>query len=434
MLSAEGSVHEWTRQVAETADRLARDALQQLHTATSHPRPTQQPLARSTLPPGLFDPILPNHPLPSQPPERAREAAKLAAVIASLPAPRPPPPTAPSESASLLSAVDAILAEAEAVLKREQHADESEQKESRQAERRQHRLERKEATAAHISETKRQQHRHPALSTQPILPAKHTTTATSTATPSTPHTRPPMAVAALSSRSAEILRMKKAIELRTEQRRRERDEAVKADMLDRQRRDIIARYEEAEGKRREEERKRREEDRKDQEDELLKTQQERQAKEQQEQKLRQDEGKRQQLRQELEDKKRQAAEAIRQQRLLAKQQQQQQLLANYTQTLQRRTDKRTLQQAWQQWLTAVVELRRQKQSKAVSVWRYNCTVRYFGQWRTVVRQVKEERRRVEEESLRRKKEDRRVQAAAHWKLKSEQRSASMSTCPKLRST
>jgi len=228
--------------------------------------------------------------------------------------------------------------------------------------------------------------------------------------------------------------MKKAIELRTEQRRRERDEAVKADMLDRQRRDIIARYEEAEGKRREEERKRREEDRKDQEDELLKTQQERQAKEQQEQKLRQDEGKRQQLRQELEDKKRQAAEAIRQQRLLAKQQQQQQLLANYTQTLQRRTDKRTLQQAWQQWLTAVVELRRQKQSKAVSVWRYNCTVRYFGQWRTVVRQVKEERRRVEEESLRRKKEDRRVQAAAHWKLKSEQRSASMSTCPKLRST
>ena len=410
---ADEAVDDWTRQVEETADRLARDALQQLHN-TAQPRPSQPPVGRSTLPPGLFDPTLLNYPLPSQPPERAHRVAKLAAVTASLPAARPP--TVLCESASLLSAVDAVLAEAEAVLKREQAVNDTEQMESKQMERRQQRVERHTA-AAQLSET-RQQHRQPAShSKQHTAPTSHNTFTTSTIhTPTTPHTKSISALQSQASHSAEIIRIKKAIELRTEQRRRERDEAVKAEMLDRQRRDIIARYEEVEGKRREEERR-------EQEEVQLKEQLETQTKQQQDQQHKEEEeSKRQQLKQELEDKKRLAAEAIRQQRQLVKHQQQQQLLAQYTKTLQRRADKRLLQQAWQQWLTAVLEARRSKQSKAVSVWRYNCTVRYFRLWRSVVGHARGERRRVAEESMRRRKEDRRVQAEAHWKLNGTQRS------------
>ena len=413
VMLASGEVSEWTRQVEETADRLAKEAVQRLH--GNHPL-TAQP-GRGTLPPGLFDPVLPHHPLPAQPPARAREAAKLATVLASSP-PLRSPSTAPHASASLLSAVDAILAEAEAVLKREQLVDEAERQESKQADRRQQLVERK-AAAALANDTKRRQHRPTTLQPAQSIPP--------TALASSPLTIPiQLPVAAMRVQPAqreEIQRMKKAIELRTEQRHRERDEAVKAAMLDRQRRDIIARYEEAEGKRREEERK-------EQEHELLKTQQqERQAEEQQrqqEERHREEEGKRQQLRQGLEDKKRQVAEAIRHQRLLAKQQQQHHLLTQHTQTLQRRTDKRVLQHAWQQWLTAVVQARRLKQSKAASVWRFNCAVRYFRLWKSVARQMKAEKREVGEERMRRRKEDRRVQAAAHWKLQSTQRSATAS--------
>ena len=402
---ADGSVYEWTCRVEETADRLARDAVQQLQSASVLPN-------RFTLPPGLFDPCLPNHPLPAQPPARAREAAQLAAVIAS--SPPPGSPLAPSESASLLSAVDAILAEAEAVLEREQHEGKAEQKASRRAERRMHHVERKEATEQ-ANETKRQLRNEPALQTERHIPTPHSTT-----TRTTQRTRQSIAALPQSSHSADVLRLKAAIELRTEQRRKERDEAVKAEMLDRQRRDIIARYEEAEGRRRVEERK-------EQEDELHISHQETRAKEQQEQKHREEESKRQHFRQELEDKKRLAAEAIRHQRLLAKQQQQQQLLTHHTQTLQRRADKRLLQRSWQLWVAAFVEARRAKQLKAVSAWRYHCSGQHFRLWRSVVRQAKEERRRVEEESLRRRKEDRRVQAEAHWKLKCAQRSASNRT-------
>ena len=411
---ADGSLFDWTRQVEETADRLARDAVQQLQ-SSNQSQPTQHP-ARSSLPAGLFDPALPNHPLPSQPPVRAREVAKLAAVIASSPPP-PTPVAVQRESASLLSTVDAILAEAEAVLRREQYADESEQKEGRQAERRQQLMERK-AAAAQALDTKRRQRQQSTPHITPSIPStSHTTRPHSSSHTQLP---PPMTLRPQSTQSAELVRMKKAIEVRTEQRRRERDEAVKADMLDRQRRDIIARYEEAEGKRRAEERK-------EQEDELLRTQRERQAVVQQEQKSREDDSKRQQLRTELEDKKRQAADSIRQQRLLDKQQQQQRQLTHYTHTVQRRTDRQLLQRVWLQWMAAVVEVRRVKHLKAVSVWRYNCTVRWFGLWKSVARRVKEERRRVEEESMRRRKEDRRVQAAAHWQLRNTQRSATLLT-------
>ena len=425
-MSADGAVHEWARQVEETADRLAREAVQQLQ--TNQPR-ALQPLGRGTLPAGLFDPSLPNHPLPSQPPARAREAAKLAAVIAASPAPRPP--TVPSESASLLSAVDAILAEAEAVLKRERHADDTEEKEGRQAESLQRRTERQAAiTQARTHRSHRSSQPAPQLRQPAILATQAVTALHSTSALGVSHARLPVSLATQSSHSTEVLRMKKAIELRTEQRRRERDEALKADMLDRQRRDIIARYEEADGKRREEE------ERKEQEEDRLGTQQQqRQEKAQQEHTQREraaaaarereaeQESKRQQLKQELDDKKRQAAEAIRHQRLLAKQQQQQQLVAQYTQTLQRRTDKRLLQRMWQQWLAALVDARQVKHSKAVCMWRYNSTVRTFRQWRSALRQAKEDRRRIEDDSLRRRKEDRRVQAAAHWKLRSTQRSA-----------
>ena len=409
MLSA-GSVQEWTCHVEEMADRLAQEALQQLQLRADQPQ--HAPPRRSTLPPGLFDPsLLPNHPLPSQPPSRAREAAKLAAAIASSPPPPPRAPSVASDSASLLSAVDAILAEAEAVLTREQYVDESEQKQSRQAERRRQQVERNTA----IAQANGMKHRQQRLLA--MQPNRHISPTIPHAGASSPPTHIPLSVAVgpQAMRSTEIVRMKKESEGRTEQRRRERDEAVKAAMLDRQRRDIIARYEEAEGKRRDEERK-------EQEEQLHKTQQEGRKQEQQERAQREEESSRQHIKQQLEDKKRQAADAIRQQRALAKQQQQQQLVAHCTQTLQRRTDKRVLQQAWQQWLAAVIETSRQKSAKAVSVWRYSCTVRYFRLWRRGSRQAKEERMRVEEEKLKRRKEERRVQAEAHWKLKSAQRS------------
>ena len=414
---ADSAVHEWTREVEETADRLAREALQQLHAPAATAASSAPPASRASLPVGLFDPALPNHPLPSQPPQRAREAAKLAAVIACLPAPRPA--AAPTESASLLSAVDAVLTEAEAVLRREQKANDVEEKQSEQLDRRKQLNERHAAVARVNERVSRQQPRQqqPLDSAAPIPTATKTPATIRALSPPSSQVRS-TAMRHSTRQSEEIIRMKKAIELRTQQRRKERDEALKAEMLDKQRRNIIARYEETEGKRREEERK-------EQEHEVLKTQKEAQARDAVEQRQRQAESARQQHKQQLEDKKRQAAEAIRQQRLLAKQQQQKQLLAQFTQSVQRRTDQRLVQHAWQQWLEAVREARQAKQAKAASVWRYNCTARNFRLWREVVMRAKVQQRRVEEESLRRRKKDRRMQAETHWKLKHTQRSDAM---------
>ena len=337
---------------------------------------------------------------------------------------KPSSASLPVGPSTLLSSVDAILAEAEAVLQREVEADEKDGLEEVRRERLRH-AEAQQQSAQETAEQLRAHRRavitaykqqRPSSDSSPSAPPpSHLPVPPSLSTPSASFSRPIASIdvaAAPLQRRDEVLRMKAEIAVRAQQRLREAEALARAEEADTRRRELLTHQ-------------RQREEAASTERALREAQQQATAAA-----LHEEETRKSQAKRDLEERKRKAADEVRLQKLQAKREQREAFIQQRVAVYRKERERRMMRSSMGEWRRVVHAVCQERRLKALSVWRFNSVARHFHSWREGASHARAEREAIKEARAERLRAEQQTQAEQHWKTSQTHRSAASPTCSK----